>query len=113
MILISRGSEVHIAHDAYKTLKLDGVKVRLVSMPSWELYDSQDAAYKESVLPAAVTRRVSIEAGVTLGWDRYVGQNGVTIGMNHFGASAPYERIYEEFGLTPDAVVKAARGLLK
>ena len=113
VILISRGSEVHIAHDAYKTLKLDGVKVRLVSMPSWELYDSQDAAYKESVLPAAVTRRVSIEAGVTLGWDRYVGQNGVTIGLNHFGASAPYERIYEEFGLTPDAVVKAARGLLK
>ncbi|MEO8609927.1 MAG: transketolase C-terminal domain-containing protein, partial [Chloroflexota bacterium] len=112
VILISRGSEVHIANAAYKTLTSEGVKARLVSMPSWELFDAQDAAYKGSVLPASVTRRVSIEAGVTLGWDRYVGSNGVMIGINHFGASAPYERIYKEFGLTPEAVVNAAKGLL-
>jgi transketolase len=113
VILISRGSEVHIAHEAYKTLTADGVKARLVSLPSWELFNKQDAAYKERVLPSAVTRRVSIEAGVTLGWDRYVGQNGVCIGIDRFGASAPYERIYQEYGLTADAVVVAAKGLLK
>ncbi len=113
VILLSRGSEVHIAHEAYKTLKAAGTKVRLVSMPSWNLFETQSDAYKESVLPAAVTRRVSIEAGVTMGWDRYVGSKGVTIGINHFGASAPYEVIYREFGLTPEAVVKAAQGLLK
>ena len=113
VILLSRGSEVHIAHAAYQTLLAEGVNVWLVSMPSWELFDAQDAAYKESVLPRSVTRRVSIEAGVTLGWDRYVGADGVMIGINHFGASAPYERIYQEFGLTPEAVVNAAKGLLK
>ncbi len=113
VILMSRGSEVHIAHDAYKTLSAEGVKVRLVSMPSWSLFEEQSAAYKESVLPAAVTRRVSIEAGVTMGWDRYVGSKGVAIGINHFGASAPYETIYREFGLTPEAVVTAAKNLLK
>jgi len=112
VILLSRGSEVHIAHEAYKTLTAEGVKARLVSMPSWELFDAQDAAYKESVLPKAVTSRVSIEAGVTLGWDRYVGDKGVMIGLNRFGASAPYEVIYRELGLTPEAVVKAAKGLL-
>src|SRR5262249_34662801 len=113
VILLSRGSEVHIAHEAYKTLTVGGVKARLVSMPAWELFVAQDAAYKESILPKAVTRRVSIEAGVTLGWDRYVGEAGVMIGLNRFGASAPYEVVYRELGLTPEAVVKAARGLLK
>jgi transketolase len=82
-------------------------------MPSWNLFEEQSAEYKESVLPAAVTRRVSIEAGVTLGWDRYVGPKGVTIGINHYGASAPYETIYREFGLTPEHVIEAAKGLLK
>ncbi|MEZ4668080.1 MAG: transketolase [Anaerolineae bacterium] len=113
IILMGRGSEVHIAHEAYNVLAGEGVKVRLVSMPSWELFDAQPAAYRESVLPTAVTRRVSIEAGVTLGWDRYVGSQGVTIGLNRFGASAPYERLYQEFGITADAVLTAARKLLK
>jgi transketolase len=112
VILISRGSEVHIAVEAYHTLTAEGIKARVVSLPSWELFDAQDAAYRESVLPAAVTARVSIEAGVTLGWDRYVGSQGVTIGLNRFGASAPYETIYKQLGLTPDAVAQAARGLL-
>lgn len=113
IILISRGSEVHIAHEAYKTLMSEGINARLVSLPSWNLFNRQDAAYKESVLPSSVMRRVSIEAGVTLGWDRYVGDKGVTIGIDRFGASAPYERIYEEYGLTAEAVVNAAKGLLK
>ncbi len=112
VILIGRGSEVHIAHDAYKTLVAEGVKARLVSMPSWELFEQQSADYKESVLPKAVKARVSIEAGVTLGWERYVGDGGVTIGINHYGASAPYELIYREFGLTPEAVVKAAKSAI-
>ncbi|MCB9452306.1 MAG: transketolase [Anaerolineaceae bacterium] len=112
VILLSRGSEVHIAMEAYQTLTAEGVKARVVSLPSWELFEAQEAAYQESVLPSGVTARVSIEAGVTLGWDRYVGSRGVTIGVNRFGASAPYETIYEHFGLTAEAVVKAARGLL-
>jgi len=112
IILIGRGSEVHIAHEAYTALANEGVKVRLVSMPSWDLFEKQGAAYKESILPRSVKRRVSIEAGVTLGWDRYVGSEGVTIGLDRFGGSAPYETLYREFGLTPEAVLKAARDLL-
>ncbi len=112
VIIISRGSEVHIAHEAYKTLVAENVKARLVSLPCWQLFDAQDTAYQESVLPSAVTARVSIEAGVTHGWERYVGPKGVSIGINHYGASAPYEIIYREFGLTAEAVVAAARKLL-
>ncbi len=111
VLLISSGSEVHIAHEAYNRLIADGVNARLVSLPCWELFGEQSAEYKESVLPAAVTARVGIEAGVTLGWDRWVGSNGIIIGIDRFGASAPYERIYQEYGLTPEAVVDAARKL--
>jgi transketolase len=112
VILLASGSEVHIAHDAYKRLSAEGVAVRLVSLPCWELFEAQDAAYHESVLPSSVRARVSIEAGRTLGWERYVGLDGVTIGVDKFGASAPYKRLYEAYGLTADAVVAAARGLI-
>jgi transketolase len=112
VILLSSGSEVHIAHEAYKKLTADGIKARVVSLPSWEIFEEQDAAYKESVLPAKVTARVSIEAGVTQGWHRYVGSAGTAIGIDHFGASAPYEIIYEKLGLTPEAVINAAKKLL-
>jgi transketolase len=112
VILISTGSEVHLAHAAAHTLSADGVNARVVSLPCWSLFESQDAAYKESVLPAVVTARVSIEAGVTTGWQKYVGTAGVTIGVDKFGASAPYQRIYEEYGITTGAVVDAARRLL-
>jgi transketolase len=98
--------------DAYKQLMNDGVKVRLVSLPCWELFDEQDDTYKESVLPKAVTNRVSIEAGITLGWQKFVGTQGIAIGIDRFGASAPYERIYEEYGLTPKHVVDAAKSLV-
>ncbi|PJF24962.1 MAG: transketolase, partial [Phototrophicales bacterium] len=112
VILMGSGSEVHIAHEAYTALASEGVNVRLVSLPCWSLFDAQDADYRESVLPSTVTRRVSIEAGVTLGWQKYVGLHGVTIGVDKFGASAPYQKIYEEYGLTASAVIAAAKGLL-
>ena len=112
VILLSSGSEVHIAHEAYKTLTASGVKARLVSLPCWELFNQQPDEYKESVLPKAVTARVSIEAGVTTGWQKYVGTSGITIGVDRFGASAPYQKIYEEYGLVPQTVVDAAHKLL-
>jgi transketolase len=109
VILLATGSEVHIAHAAYKTLVGEGVRARLVSLPSWEVFGAQDQAYRDSVLPPSVTARVSIEAGVTLGWQKWIGTQGVAIGVDKFGASAPYQKIYEEYGLTPDAVVAAAK----
>lgn len=112
VILLATGSELEIAHAAYKQLMDAGVRARVVSMPCWELFDDQDATYKESVLPAAVKARVSIEAGITLGWQKYVGSEGVAIGVDTFGASAPYERIYAEYGITAEAVINAAKRLL-
>jgi transketolase len=112
VILLATGSEVSIAHEAYRRLTAEGVKVRLVSLPCWRLFEDQDAAYRESVLPAAVTARVSIEAGVTLGWERYNGTKGIAIGVDKFGASAPYQRIYQEYGLTAEKVVEVARKVM-
>lgn len=111
LIVIATGSEVSIALEAAETLTSKGHSVRVVSMPSWELFDKQDADYKESVLPAACTRRIAIEAGVTMGWERYVGSNGTIIGIDSFGASAPAEELFEYFGITADAIVSAASAL--
>lgn len=86
---------------------------RVVSLPCWELFAAQPQAYRDSVLPPEMTARVAIEAGVTLGWERWLGPAGVAIGLNHFGASAPYETLYEKFGLTPTAVAAAARQLCR
>jgi len=108
VILMGTGSEISIAYEAYQTLKAEGINARLVSLPCWELFEDQDAEYRESVLPSSVHARVSIEAGVTLGWERYV-WGGVAIGVDKFGASAPYQRIYEEYGLTAKHVVEAAK----
>lgn len=113
VILMGSGSEVHIAHAAYRTLTTEGIRVRLVSFPCWEKFEEQPREYKDSVLPPHITKRVSIEAGVSLGWDRYVGLEGHSIGVDHFGASAPYQKLYQEFGLTPEAVAEAARALLR
>jgi transketolase len=112
VILLSAGSEVHIAREAYQKLSAEGIKARVVSLPSWELFDAQDAAYKESVLPTAVTARVSIEAGVTQGWHKYIGSQGIAIGLDRFGASAPYQVVYEKLGLTSQAVIDAAKKLI-
>ncbi|MFQ5436120.1 MAG: transketolase C-terminal domain-containing protein, partial [Anaerolineae bacterium] len=111
-ILIGAGSELHRALEAKTLLAEAGVAARVVSMPSWELFAAQPADYQESVLPAAITARVAIEAGVTLGWERYVGSQGKIIGLDHFGASAPYQTLYEKFGLTATAVADAAHSLL-
>ena len=109
VLLIASGSEVSLCVQAYEQLSAEGIKARVVSMPSWELFDHQDAAYRESVLPAAVTARVSVEQGTTFGWSRFVGQAGATIGMNTFGASAPLKELQKKFGFTPDKVVAAAK----
>jgi transketolase len=109
VILMASGSEVALCVQVYETLKADGVAARLVSMPSWDLFEQQDQAYRDSVLPPAVTARVSVEAGSVLGWDRYVGPAGAVIGMHTFGASAPIKDLMNKFGFTPDKVLAAAR----
>lgn len=106
-IILATGSEVSIAHQAWKKLTEAGKSVRLVSMPSWELFNKQDSAYKELVLPKSVTKRVSIEAASTFGWHKYVGSDGKAIGLDRFGESAPYEVLYREFGLTAEAIIEA------
>ncbi len=113
LILLAAGSEVSIALEAFAALDEAGVKVRLVSMPCWELFDEQSEGYQQSVLPEDVAARVSIEAGVTTGWQKYVGGYGITIGVDQFGASAPYERIYAEYGLTAKAIIEAADEVLE
>jgi len=109
VILIASGSEVGLCLAAHEKLVADGVKVRIVSMPSWELFEEQDAAYRDSVLPPSVTARVTVEEGSTLGWYRYAGPTGVILGMHTFGLSAPMKTVAEHFGFTPDRVVAAAR----
>jgi transketolase len=111
-ILIASGSEVALALAAQAELAAQGIATRVVSMPSWELFAEQDPAYRESVLPRALAARVSIEAGATFGWERWIGPQGVAIGIDRFGASAPAERIFAELGLTPEHIVRAVRGLL-
>jgi transketolase len=109
VILIATGSEVHVADAAATALGVDGIRARVVSMPSWELFERQEDSYRELVLPAAVTARVSVEAGATLGWSRYVGAGGESIGIDRFGASAPGSENLRQFGFTPENVAAAAR----
>ena len=108
IILIATGSEVELATQAADVL---GDKVRVVSMPSTNVFERQDAAYRESVLPASVRRRVAVEAGVTGFWRQYVGLDGAVVGIDSFGASAPAGELYQHFGITVDAVVAAAKAL--
>jgi transketolase len=112
VILMASGSEVRLCVEAYEKLQAEGIKTRVVSMPSWELFERQDAAYKESVLPASVTARVSVEMASALGWDRYVGPKGKIIGMRTFGASAPLKDVLKKFGFETDKVVAAAKEVL-
>ena len=111
VILIGTGSELEIAAKAADELRKEGKAVRVVSLVSWELFDEQSAEYKESVFPAAVTARVSIEAGSTFGWEKIVGPKGKAIGIDRFGASAPAGKIYKELGITAEAVVAAAKSV--
>ena len=112
VILIGTGSEVSLAVDAYEDLSSEGVKARVVSLPSWYLFDLQPDEYREEVLPQAVQARVAVEQASTLGWDRYVGPHGRIVGMHTFGASAPLKEVQRKFGFTPERVVEAARELL-
>jgi transketolase len=108
VILIGTGSEVSLCIEAYEKLKAEGVQARVVSMPSWEIFDKQDGAYKESVLPSSVRARVSVEMAATFGWEHYVGLKGRKVGMHRFGASAPLKDLLQFFGFTADAVVAEA-----
>jgi len=112
LILIATGSEVALALEAYETLAAEGVRARVVSLPAWDLFDRQPDEYRESVLPSAVSARVSIEEASTLGWDRYVGAAGEKIGMHTFGTSAPLKDVLGKFGFTPEKVVETARAVL-
>src|SRR5262249_7742354 len=109
VILIATGSEVSLCVAAHEQLKTEGIQARVVSMPSWELFDRQDVVYRESVLPPSVTARVSVEQAATFGWSRYIGASGATIGMHTFGASAPLKELQKKFGFTPDKVVAVAK----
>ena len=109
MIMIATGSEVNLALSAADLIRAKGVKVRVVSMPSQELFLKQDVDYQEEVLPSYCLNRVSIEAGSTFGWHRFVGRDGLAIGMDTFGASAPYNVLAEKFGFTPEAVVETIK----
>jgi transketolase len=113
VIIIATGSEVHIALDAGQQLSEGGTAARVVSMPSWELFDGQSQDYKNSVLPPNITAKVSIEAASPMGWERYVGLNGRIIGLPHFGASAPAATLYEKFGLTAQRVIEEAKSTLQ
>jgi len=113
VILLATGSEVAIAVSAHESLVADGVRSRVVSLPCWELFERQDEAYQRQVLPPEITARVSVEEASTLGWDRFVGEDGVKIGMHTFGSSAPLKDVQSKFGFTPDRVAEAAKEVLK
>ena len=111
-ILIATGSEVHLALEAQEKLLAEGIRTRVVSMPSWELFDRQPEDYRHQVLPPDIVPRVSIEAGATLGWNRYVGEGGEIIGIDHFGASAPGNVVQKEFGFTSVNIMNRVKTLL-
>ena len=112
VILMATGSEVYLCIDAYEKLKAEGVRARVVSMPSWDLFEHQDQSYRDEVLPPDVTARVSVEMASTFGWAKYTGPKGRIIGMHTFGASAPLKDLQKKFGFTTDAVLQAAREVL-
>jgi transketolase len=113
LILIATGSEVSLAVKAQAALKEEGIAAKVVSMPSWELFEKQDAAYKESVFPKALRKRISIEAGSPMGWHKYVTDEGDVVGISKFGESAPGDVVMKEYGFTVENVVNKAKELLK
>lgn len=112
LILIATGSEVELAVAAWQQLTAEGVKARVVSMPSTDVFDKQDAVYREAVLPQVISARIAVEAGIADYWFKYVGLNGAIIGMQSYGESAPAEQLYQEFGITVEAVLQQAKALL-
>jgi transketolase len=112
VILIASGSEVNLAVDAHEKLAAEGIRSRVVSMPSWEIFEHQPKEYRESVLPKEVTARISVEQASTFGWERYIGSSGRMIGMHTFGASAPLKELQRKFGFEPGRIVEVAKELL-
>jgi transketolase len=112
IILIASGSEVSLIVEAYEALASQGIRSRIVSMPSWDIFEHQPQSYRESVLPAEIKARIAVEQGSVLGWDRYVGAAGRVIGMETFGASAPLKELQRKFGFAPERVVAVAKELL-
>jgi transketolase len=112
VLLVATGSEVALCLQAYEQLTAEGVKARVVSMPSWELFEQQSQEYRNSVLPPEITVRVAVEQASTLGWERYVGLHGQIIGMHTFGASAPLKALQQKFGFMPEHIVTVARAML-
>jgi transketolase len=112
IILIATGSELSLAVQAHETLVGEGIRSRVVSMPSWDIFEEQAADYRDSVLPPTVRTRVAIEQASTFGWERYVGQEGRVIGMHTFGASAPLKELQRKFGFEPEQVVAIAKEVL-
>ncbi|MFK7801985.1 MAG: transketolase [Anaerolineae bacterium] len=108
-LILATGSEVEIALAGRDLLAAEGISARVVSMPCWELFDLQSTEYKESVIPSTITNRTSIEAGITMGWQKFTGLNGVNVGLDHFGGSAPFEVLYEKFGITAQAVAEGVK----
>jgi transketolase len=113
LILVATGSELQLAFNAAEALEAEGIPTRVVSLPCWERFETQDEAYRESVLPAAVKKRVTIEMGISLGWERYAGDEGAIIGIDHFGASAPAGTILREFGFTVERVADVGRRVVR
>jgi transketolase len=113
VILMATGSEVYLCIEAYEKLKADGIRARVVSMPSWEIFEHQDEGYRHQVLPPEITARVAVEQASVLGWARYTGLKGRIIGMHTFGASAPLKDLQKKFGFNSEAIVQAARDQLK
>ena len=112
VILLATGSEVSLCVEAFERLKAEGVRARVVSMPSWELFEQQSQAYRDEVLPPDITARVSVEQASTFGWERYAPPPGTRIGMHRFGASAPLKELQKKFGFTVDHVVEAVHAQL-
>jgi transketolase len=109
VILIATGSEVQLCIDVYEKLKAENIPARVVSMPSWELFERQDESYRQEVLPPKITARVTVEAGAVIGWDRYAGPSGTIIGMHSFGGSAPGSALMKKFGFVPDKILQTAK----
>jgi transketolase len=113
VLLLATGSEVSLCVEAFEQLSKQGIQARVVSMPSWELFERQDQAYRDSVLPPAVKARVSVEMATTFGWSRYVGMSGSSIGMHSFGASAPLKALQKHFGFTVENIVAEAKAQIQ
>ena len=113
LILMASGSEVGLIVEAGKELAINGTSVRLVSFPSWELFKAQSKEYQDSVLPKSIKNRISVEAGISMGWEKWTGTEGKIIGVDKYGASAPADILFEKYGLTVERVVEESRSLLK